>query len=114
MVTAMPLFKTYELESGVRLVVHSTTKLKTLVVKVYFQGDLDGNVTSRTLIPLVLRRGTRRFADSELPAQSRCVAAAKQSMKAKLAAEFFDGSRRGAEYAGFQLLFSDRIVQSLR
>ncbi len=54
-------FQRFTLCPGVHLSVNSTRKLKTILVKLFFTGDLDGSVTRRVLIPMVLRRGTRNF-----------------------------------------------------
>lgn len=56
-----PSFRDFELPGGVRLAVNSNRKLKTILCKVYFTADLDESVTRRALLPLVLRRGTRRW-----------------------------------------------------
>ncbi len=56
-------FDRFELPSGIRLSILPTTKLKTVLVKVFFTADLDESVTRRALIPMVLRRGTRNFTN---------------------------------------------------
>lgn len=56
-------FERTRLPSGARLHVNSTPKLKTILVKAVFGGDLDASVTRMALLPMVLRRGTRRFPD---------------------------------------------------
>src|SRR2546425_7251293 len=51
------------LPSGAMLHVNSTKKLKTILVKATLTGDLDTSVTRKALLPMVLRRGTRRLPD---------------------------------------------------
>ncbi len=56
-------FDRVPLPSGATLHLNSTPKLKTILVKATFTGDLDATVTRKALLPMVLRRGTRRFPD---------------------------------------------------
>jgi len=56
-------FQRARLPSGALLNLNSSPKLKTILVKADFTGNLDGTVTRKALIPLVLRRGTRNFPD---------------------------------------------------
>lgn len=56
-------FERTTLPGGLRLAINSNHKLKTILVKGYFAADLDETVTHRALLPLVLRRGTRRRPD---------------------------------------------------
>src|SRR6185436_13535608 len=56
-------FERVRLPSGATLHLNSTQKLKTILVKASFTGDLDATVTRKALLPMVLRRGTRRFPD---------------------------------------------------
>ena len=60
-----PLFQRFELGPGLRLLVHPTQKLKTVVVKAYLTGDLGDAVTRRALVPMLLRRGTRNYFDMQ-------------------------------------------------
>jgi predicted Zn-dependent peptidase len=59
----MQLFERFEIAPGVRLSICPTRKLKTVLVKVFLTGDLDESATRRAMVPLVLRRGTRRHPD---------------------------------------------------
>ena len=61
----LPRFERVELSGDVDLRILSTRKLKTLLIKLYTTADLDATVTERALIPLVLRRGTRRLPDMQ-------------------------------------------------
>ena len=56
-------FERTVLPNGVRLHINSSPKMKTVLVRADFGGNLDGDVTRRALIPMILRRGTRRFPD---------------------------------------------------
>jgi len=56
-------FERFPLPWGATLHVNSSPKQKTVLVKADFTGNLDGTVTRRALIPMVLRRGTSRFPD---------------------------------------------------
>jgi predicted Zn-dependent peptidase len=56
-----PRFEHLVLPGNVRLAVHPTRKLKTILVKAYLVTDLDEGITRRSLFPMVLRRGTRRL-----------------------------------------------------
>lgn len=58
-------FDRFELPGGIRLAVHPTRKLKTVLVKAYLTGNLDEAVTRKALIPMVLRRGSSRFPDMQ-------------------------------------------------
>src|ERR1041385_5123613 len=58
-----PRFERYRLSSGAHLSVHPTKKLKTVVVQADLAAALDASVTRRALLPMVLRRGTRRHPD---------------------------------------------------
>ncbi|HLU49903.1 MAG TPA: pitrilysin family protein [Planctomycetota bacterium] len=60
-VSTPPRFRSHELPGGIRLAINSNRKLKTILCKVYLAADLDETVTARALLPLVLRRGTRRL-----------------------------------------------------
>ncbi len=59
------MFTRFDIDGGARLSVHSTTKLKTVLVTVYLSGNLDDAVTRRALVPMVLRRGTRTLPDMQ-------------------------------------------------
>ncbi len=56
-------FERIRLPSGILLNVNWTPKLKTILLKADFTGNLDSSVTQKALIPMVLRRGTRNFPD---------------------------------------------------
>ena len=58
-----PIFERFELDSGVSLSVNSNRKLKNIIVKVFVMADLDEGYTSRSLVPMVLRRGTTRLPE---------------------------------------------------
>ncbi|MCH2367541.1 MAG: hypothetical protein MK554_10050, partial [Planctomycetes bacterium] len=60
-----PIFERFELDSGVSLSVNSNRKLKNIIVKVFVMADLDEGYTSRSLVPMVLRRGTTRLPDMQ-------------------------------------------------
>jgi len=66
-----PRFEHTTLPNGVRLAVHRTAKLKTILVRAYFRANLDDDVTARALVPMVLRRGTRSFPDMQLLSRRR-------------------------------------------
>ena len=61
----LPRFEHFMLPGNVRLGIHPTRKLKTILVKVYLAADLDDTATSRALLPMVLRRGTSRLRDMQ-------------------------------------------------
>jgi predicted Zn-dependent peptidase len=56
-------FHRFEFPLGIRLSILPTRKLKTVIAKAYFTGNLDESVTQKALVPMVLRRGTRNFPD---------------------------------------------------
>ena len=60
-----PIFERFELDSGVSLSVNSNRKLKNIIVKMFVMADLDEGYTSRSLVPMVLRRGTTRLPDMQ-------------------------------------------------
>lgn len=60
-----PRYESFLLSGDLRLCVNSNRKLKTILVKVFLTADLDETVTRRALLPLVLRRGTRRLPDMQ-------------------------------------------------
>lgn len=53
-------FEKFDLDEGVRLFVHPTTKFKTVSVRVFLHRPLDNAATGGALLPQVLRRGCRR------------------------------------------------------
>lgn len=59
-------FQHFELPGGLRLGINSNRKLKTILVKSYLISDLDETVTRRSLLPSVLRRGSRRLPDMQV------------------------------------------------
>jgi predicted Zn-dependent peptidase len=61
----IPTFRSMELPGGVRLAVNSNRKLKTIQLKIWFAADLDETVTARSLVPLILRRGTRSLPNMQ-------------------------------------------------
>ena len=60
-----PVFEHFTLGSAVPLAVNSNRKLKNIYVKVFVMADLDEQYTSRSLLPMVLRRGTTRLPDMQ-------------------------------------------------
>jgi len=58
-------FERLDLPGCIRLHVNSTPKLKTVLVQAVFTGNLDGSVTRKSLLPMVLRRGTMRRPDMQ-------------------------------------------------
>lgn len=60
-----PGFERFSLDSSVPLNVNSNRKLKNIFVKVFVMADLDDGYTSRSLVPMVLRRGTTRLPDMQ-------------------------------------------------
>ena len=58
------LFERFELDGSMSLSVNSNRKLKNIIVKMFVLADLDESYTSRSLVPMVLRRGTTRLPDS--------------------------------------------------
>ena len=56
-------FERSPLPSGDTLHLNSSPKLKTVLIQAEFTTDLDAAVTERALLPMVLRRGTRRLSD---------------------------------------------------
>ena len=60
-----PEFERFTLDSAVPLAVNSNQKLKNIYVKVFVMADLDEEYTSRSLVPMVLRRGTTRLPDMQ-------------------------------------------------
>jgi predicted Zn-dependent peptidase len=56
-------FERFKLPSGDTLHLNSSPKLKTVLIQAEFTSDLDATVTRKALLPMVLRRGTRRLAD---------------------------------------------------
>jgi predicted Zn-dependent peptidase len=60
-----PEFTHFEFPGGVHLAVNSNRKMKTVHVSTAFIGNLDESVTQRALLPMVLRRGTRRYPDMQ-------------------------------------------------
>lgn len=63
--TSPPGFERFSLDSSVPLAVNSNRKLKNILVKVFVMADLDERYTSRSLVPMVLRRGTTRLPDMQ-------------------------------------------------
>ncbi|MBI4604369.1 MAG: insulinase family protein [Planctomycetes bacterium] len=64
-VTPPPSFVHFQLPGDFRLAVNSNRKMKTILVTVTVLGNLDETVTRMALLPMVLRRGTRRFKDMQ-------------------------------------------------
>ena len=60
-----PLFERFELDGSMSLSVNSNRKLKNIIVKMFVLADLDESYTSRSLVPMVLRRGTTRLPDMQ-------------------------------------------------
>lgn len=60
-----PLFERFDLDSSISLSVNSNRKLKNIIVKMFVLADLDESYTSRSLVPMVLRRGTTRLPDMQ-------------------------------------------------
>ena len=60
-----PIFERFELGNEVLLSVNSNRKLKNIIVKMFVMADLDAGYTSRSLVPMVLRRGTARLPDMQ-------------------------------------------------
>lgn len=58
-------FHRFDLPGNIRLAVLPTKKLKTVQVQVFFPGNLDETVTTRALVPMVLRRGTASQPDMQ-------------------------------------------------
>ncbi len=56
-------FERFRLPSGDLLHLNWSPKLKTVLIKADFTADLDASVTEKALIPMILRRGTRRLGD---------------------------------------------------
>ncbi len=52
-------FHHYELDNGFRLYVQPTAKFKTVMIKVFWQQNLDQHAAQNALLAMVLRRGTR-------------------------------------------------------
>ena len=64
--TDPPTFTYFELPGNFHLAVNSNKKMKTVAVKMSFVGNLTEAVASRlALLPMVLRRGTRRHPDMQ-------------------------------------------------
>lgn len=64
--TSPPAFRHNVLPGGLKLATLSSPKLKTIIIKAFIAADLDESVTERALLPMVLRRGTRRLPDMQL------------------------------------------------
>ncbi len=58
-------FERFDLPGGIRLHVNSTPKLKTVLVQAVFTGNLDASVTRKSLLPMILWRGTARRPDMQ-------------------------------------------------
>ena len=64
--TDPPRFTYYELPGKFHLAVNSNKKMKTIALKFSFVGNLAEDVATRlALVPMVLRRGTRRYPDMQ-------------------------------------------------
>ena len=64
MSSAPPTFTHYELPGNLHLAVNSNRKMKTVAVRLSFVGNLgEDSATRLSLLPSVLRRGTRRLPD---------------------------------------------------
>jgi predicted Zn-dependent peptidase len=63
---APPTFEVFDLPGDCRLVLNTNVKMKTVSVLVWFLGNLEeASVTPNSLLPSVLRRGTRSFPDMQ-------------------------------------------------
>ena len=60
-----PGFERFTLDGAVPLAVNSNQKLKNIYVKVFVMADLDEEYTNRSLVPMVLRRGTTRLPEMQ-------------------------------------------------
>ena len=60
-----PSYEHTILPGNIRLAVNSNKKLKTIFTKVYSAANLDESVTQRAVLPMILRRGTRRLPDMQ-------------------------------------------------
>lgn len=58
-------FHHYQLDNGLNLYVLPTVKFKTIMLKVFWQQNLDEAATLNALLPMVLRRGTRNHPTSQ-------------------------------------------------
>jgi predicted Zn-dependent peptidase len=60
-----PSFSRFDLPGDFHLALNSNRKMKTVFVSATFIGDLDEAVTRRAILPMILRRGTRRLPDMQ-------------------------------------------------
>lgn len=62
-----PYFEYFDLPGNFRLAINSNKKMKTIATKFSFVSDLrEDTVTRLALLPMILRRGTRRLPDMQL------------------------------------------------
>ena len=64
-ISAPPSFTHFDLPGDFHLAINSNQKMKTILVTASFVGNLDETVTRMALLPMILRRGTRRFPDMQ-------------------------------------------------
>jgi predicted Zn-dependent peptidase len=65
MTTPTPSFSHVELAGDFDLALNSNQKMKTILVTASFVGNLDETVTRMALLPMIHRRGTRRYPDMQ-------------------------------------------------
>lgn len=57
-------FRHYQLDNGLNLYVKPTAKFKTVMIKVFWQQNLDQSAAKNALIAMLLKRGTRKIPDT--------------------------------------------------